>query len=282
MNFFDQRVIFSDNGTLYDITDQVNDWYSSSYTLPIVAAQDALYIGTLFPWSARYIEIDTANTATSTLSAEIYTTANAWESVVDLYDQTSSGGKSLAGNGYIRFQVDRDSVFWNPLRESNEAAALTGTYIYDLYWLRLKWNNDLFSSTSIKFIGHKFADDEDMYVYYPDLNQSALKTAFRTGKTTWNDQHYSAAKIIVSELKQKKALVSLDQIADPYAFQEAGVHKAAELIYRGLGEAYVPKQKAALDAYKEQMNFAFKNIDTSKDGNISTGERMMSYGRLHR
>jgi len=279
MMFFNQRVVFSDNAVLSDKSLELNDFRSGTTTLAVTAAEDYLYIGSLLPWGARYIEIGVANSASSVMTVELYENGSTWNEAVDLIDMSSAAGKSLAQSGYIRFQRNRDKV-WNPVIDSNDI--LSGTKIYDLYWLRLKWSGNFSGTTSVKYIGHKFSSDETLFELYPDLNQTALLTQFETGKTTWNDQHYIASNTIVADLTDRKMIISGDQIIDPWQFEEACVHKCAEIIYQGMGSAYVDNRKEAALRYKAEMDRNYKNLDVSADANLSLGDIRYDQGRFFR
>lgn len=278
--FFDQRVLYSDNGVLTDISQSVNDFRTGTSVIPFVAAEDYIYIGTILPWSARFIEIGTANANTASISIEYYESGS-WHQAVDKIDLTATSGVPLSQNGYIRFSRDRD-FGWSRISESDEITALAGTDIYDLYWLRIKWSSDLSALTSIKYIGPKFSSDAALYSRYPDLNQAALKTRFATGKTTWDEQHYIAAEAIVADLKNRKMIFSADQVIDPWIFERAAVHKVAEIIYGAFGDAYINNKDIAKKEYDKEINMQFKNLDVSQDGTLSLGERGVTFGRLVR
>jgi len=277
--FFDQRFILSDNAVLSDKSAELSDFRSGTTTLAIVAAEDALYVGSALPWCARYIEIGVANTNNSTLSVEYYHTTNTWKAAVDLVDLTAAGGKSLAQSGYIRFQRDLD-YSWSSLDDSEDI--LPGTRIYNMYWLRLKWSADLSGTTSLKYIGHKFSNDEMLYEKYPDLNQTQLKEQFEAGKTNWDDQHYAASQEIVSDLMNRDMILSQDQILDPWKFQYAAVHQVAKNIYHAFGQPYLENKKEAMAAYKTELNSRYKHIDINLDAVLEPSEKYRPQGRMYR
>ena len=93
-----QRVILSDNGTTSDLSRSVGDLFSQNSTLAIVAAEDAIYLGSDQPFNHRYIKVSTANTSTASVSVSIWT-GSAFTAAVDVIDFTSVGGKTLAASG---------------------------------------------------------------------------------------------------------------------------------------------------------------------------------------
>jgi hypothetical protein len=280
MNLFDQRVIFSDNGVLKDLSPELNSYLSGVSVLPFVAAEDFLYIGTVWPWSTRHFEIGTANSAASNITVELWDSGD-WFPAIDQFDMTALSGVSFAQSGQIRILKDRNHG-WTNIEESNLIPGLAGTNIYDLYWARISFSADLSVGTTLKYIGAVFSDDNDLYRYFPDLNQAALKTLFKSGKVDWKEQGFDAAKVILKDLKDRGFIASQDQILDPNAYMEASVYKTAQLIYGGLGKAYSELMDAAAKRYTAEMNLRAPYLDITKDGQLSRAERQTSYGRLVR
>ncbi len=274
-----QRVLFSDNGTLTDLSYQLSDYRSGSAVIPYVAGEDYLYIGSLLPFGHKYIELATVNDQASTISVDIWW-ANDWVSAVDLMDLTVSGDNSLGASGYVIFSANRLKG-WDKELDSEDVTGLSGTAIHGMYWVRLSWSDDLKATTAIKYIGHKFAADNALYTFYPDLNSASLKTAFASGKTTWDEQHFAAANCIISDLKRRNLIVSGDQIIDFQEFEEAALHKAADIIYSGLnGKAEFAL--AARKRYREAMEKDRFGIDQSGDGKVDKSERTTRYSEASR
>lgn len=269
-NILNQRVIFSDDGTLSDISTVVNDFRSNNSVLPIVAAEDKLYIASLLPFNHKWIEIEVANDQTSVISADIWW-ANDWNAAVDIIDQTATSGNTLAQSGILRFSMDRLNG-WDRELDSEDITGLTGTKIHDYYWVRLNFSADLNVATAIKYIGHKFSDDDDLYGEYPDLNNSNLQARFDSA-TDWSEQTFIAAEKIIRELRSRTLIFERDQILDYELFNEASIHKTAEIIYGALGEDYEDDLKRARGYYKEAMNLKRFNLDMNRDAKASEAER---------
>ena len=77
-----QRVIFSENGTLTDISYEMDDFRANSVTIPFVAAEDKIYIGAELPFNNKYFDVETVNDAASVMSLEIWFSQE-WVSAVD-------------------------------------------------------------------------------------------------------------------------------------------------------------------------------------------------------
>lgn len=277
---FDQRVLYSDNGTLTDISVDVNDFRAGSVTVPFVAGEDYIYIGSFLPFNHRYVDIGTANTSAAGVQIEIWDGKD-FNTAVDVLDQTRVATVPLAQDGYIRWSRDRNKI-WSRESDSLDVTGLGNTYIYDFFWMRLSWSSSLFSSTTIKFIGHKFSKDSQLFSFYPDLNNTTLMGAFVSGKTDWEEQHFIAAEQIIRDLKRKNIIYSGDQLLDYESFLEPSVHKVAELIYAGLGQTYEDKRKAAESKYVLTLDFGYPNVDLDADGRLDTKERVTRVGFLNR
>lgn len=278
---FDQRVIFSDNGTLTDISTLVDDFRNGSYTLPYVSGSSQyIYIGTFLPFNHRYIDIGTANTQDSEVEIEIWN-GSSFDSAIDVLDQTRVGAVSLAQDGYLRWSCDRNKV-WVRESDSFSVTGISDSNIPNFYWMRLSWTASLFATTTLRFIGNKFSNDQLLYSYYPDFNNTNLLLAFAAGKTDWEEQHYVAAEQIIRELRRRNYILSGDQILDYELFSEPSVHKVAELIYTGLGQTFEDKRKAAEAKYIATLDLGHLNVDLNQDGNLDTYERVTQTGFMTR
>lgn len=277
---FDQRVLYSDNGSISDISADVADFQDESATFNYVAGEDYIYVGSYLPFNHKWFELEMANTAASAMQVEIWDGAM-WNSVIDIQDLTLSVAASFGKSGIVRFVHDRQE-HWARETDSFDVEGLETTEIYGLYWSRFSFSADLDAAVAIKFIGQKFSTDSDLYLYYPDLNNSGLRGAFASGKTTWIDQSFMAADRLVRDLKKNNSIVSSDQIIDYEIFNEASIHKTAEIIFYGLGASYADLRDRAEAKYKDALEQGFLNLDRSADGHLSTSERRYKQGFLSR
>lgn len=278
MTIVTQRVLFNDAGIEKDITMAVCNYRSSGYTLPLVAADDKIYIASDLPFNHKWIEIATANdTATVISIANWFGGSDGWKSCVDVIDTTDGFKQS----GYLTWKTDQQKG-WNIERDSDDVTGITNPAIYNMYWLRLTFSANLKVTTKVKSICSKFSDDTILTDYYPDLANTDLMTAFEAGKTTWNDQHFIAAEIITRDLKKLNVIKSSAQLLNFELFAEAGVHKVAELVYNGLGRPYLDQKKEARAAYDAAISIKHFDIDENADGNLSPCEQQMTSGNLNR
>lgn len=270
-----QRVIFSDNGTLNDLSRSLGDLFSQTSSLTIVAAEDKLYFGGDQPFNHRFIQVSTANVNTSVASVEIWT-GSAWVAAVDVLDGTSTGGKSLAQTGILQWTTDRSSG-WSRAADSNDVTGLTGTRVYDMFWARVSFSADT-SATVLAYVGHKFSDDNLLGGYYPDLVRTKMLTAFAAGKTSWNDQHVLAAEELIRDLRKRRYALSGNQVFDWELFSVPAMQKCANIIMAGLGSDYVDRAIEAQEAYQNELENTMAGIDRNRDGRLSLEERKPAVG----
>jgi hypothetical protein len=151
-----------------------------------------------------------------------------------------------------------------------------------MYWVRIHFSASLTNTTEIKYIGHKFNTDDELYSLYPDLNNTHLKTAFASGKTTWDEQSFLAGQEIIRYLKANHVVRHKSQIMDYDLFNHAGIHKTAELIYSALGKDYAQDKSMARLGFQESIDLDQFHIDTNRDGNLEETEQFRNSGILYR
>jgi len=275
-----QRIFWNDDGTEKDLSVELNEWRSGSYTLPFVAADDRLYVACDLPFNHKYIEIDTANDQATSVSVETWY-GNQWNAVVDLIDRTALSSASLAQSGIIEWKTDRLKG-WDRELDSDDVSGVSKVGIYDMYWIRMSFSADLNVNTALKYIGNKFSSDSVLYDYYPDLSNTSLKEAFEAGKTTWDDQHFIASEMVIRDLKKRNIIISQNQILDYEKFKEPTIHKVAEIVYWALGRQFDDNRTKARAYYDEAINLKFFGVDLNRDGNQSDREKSTQTGYLRR
>jgi hypothetical protein len=225
------RVILSDNGTLTDISDKLNDLTGESVVIPFVAAEDAIYVGSNLPFNHRYFSMTVVNDLASNIEVAMWD-GDEWKDAVNILDQTrdsATSTKSLAQSGHVSWELSKDDRWARDDNEDMTGSGLETLKHYDLYWARFKWSADWTATTSVLHLGQKFSEDADLAILYPDLNRTEVKDGFLSGKTNWNEQHLQAAEIIFRDLTwlNKEVMISANQIIRWDLFKEASVHKTS-------------------------------------------------------
>jgi len=274
------RIILSKNSVLTDLSNELKDPISGSSTINVVALQDYLFLGSDFPFTSRFFLPGVVNTSASVISGVDIWDGNAWIPSVEVMDETAVGGKTLAQSGHISWVPD-NLKNWQRYPTNQGGLSITGlssVTIYELYWARIKFSADLLGSTTLKYVGYRFANDEQLAAEYPDLIRSDVLSNFQTGKLNWNEQHIKAAEKIVDDMRSQGLIASGGQILDHNQFVHAGVHKVATMIFNAFGKPFVENKKAAIGEYNSALKKAVYNLDTNADGNLDISEMTEKQG----
>ena len=273
------RVIWSDNGTLKDLSQVLNNYFSGTQVIDFNPAQDKLYIGSDVPFNHRFFSVSVANDVASVATVKHWN-GNSWKSAVDVIDFTrdaASATKTLARSGILKWVTDRNET-WSPEATTENISELSTLKIYDLYWAQLNFSVSLTGTCALKYVGHKFSTDDDLGGEYPDLKAQAVKTAFNNGdssKTTWDDQAILAGEYVATRLRRELKAWTKNQIFDWEPFTAASVHKTAEIIYGAFGPDFESKANRASRAFDAAMSDAMtQGIDSNEDGHVETYERV--------
>lgn len=262
-----------------DLSNFVNDFRTDPVAFGYVTGY--LYIGQEMPFNNLYFDMGTGNVSGNTVQVDIWY-ANDWHSAVDIYDGTSVTGASLCQDGRISWNTEWNKG-WDIEQRANSVEGLSGVEIYDMYWARLSWSGAVSSNTTIRYIGQKFCEDNQLVTYYPDLRNTNLKTAYGgASKTDWSDQCYMATEFIIRDMKSRRLIKDPGQILDWSIFIEPACHKAAEIIYRALGQAYKPNADEANKAYTASMNKDAFRLDENANARLDIAERAHSKSNLSR
>lgn len=270
----DQRVYLLKNGVATDLTIAVSQFDSISSSITMDLGTDYIYVGTSLPFNHRWLEIGTANATASTPTIEVWY-AGAWKEAVDILDRTSSSGASMALSGNLEFTPNRD-FGWDIEQDSIDIAELVNAPLtYNKYWMRISFSATI--TFSLDYVGQKFADDADLYGKYPTFDSSSLLTAWQSGKTNWDKQHFLAADELVEDLISRRIAWDRNQVIDLASLKNPAVHKAATIIFRGLGANRNPEQlKDAIAKYHSTMNKKQWRMDLDGDGLLDQNERKAS------
>lgn len=268
---FQQRIIRDAGGTLTDYSRELSDLYADTVVLPL-ASTDYLYVGSDLPFNHRFFYVDAVNIVGASFTAEIWDGKD-WVAAVDVVDRTASGGKPLARSGVLQWSTERNAT-WSRENTTEDIPALATLKIYDLYWARLRPSVTLTLTTSLKYVGHCFASDNDLGGRYPDLIKTEMLDAFKTDKTDWTDQHVLAAEAIIVDLRSRGTIWSPSQLLHWEQFTQAAVHKCAEIVYAAFGAAYADHEKRARDRYEAALTMGPVVVDRDADGRIDVAERL--------
>jgi len=274
------RVLFSDNGVLVDLTKDTNKFKSGTATIAdYTAAQDYLYLGSMAPFNHFYVKMATASAVPASMTAE-YWDGKAWIPTYKLDDETSG----LTASGFITMFPRRDNA-WNVESTNDRGDQVTGLTtinVYDMYWMRLKLSADVPLGFAISWIGHKFSDDDDLASEFPDLVRAKMLLAYGTAKTSWEEQHAKAADLITQDLISSEVISWKGQILVRDEFTLASIQKVAELIFNALGDDYLDQRDRAQAEYKRRLDKSSYRIDANSNALLSQAEAVSRSGFMRR
>lgn len=284
-----QRLFYSDNGTLSDLTTRLNDFRDGSFDLSgYVPGEDYIYIGADLPFSHKYFDLSAFNSDASNIVIEYWDNSQ-WRPVIDVINETLSDDatKSFTKSGIISWKSPRSSQAWVSETESSDIPELSSTLIYCFYWLRISFTGTLSSGTTLNHIGYKFADDNALFGEYPDLNNQQMMDAFEPTlaagtKTDWKEQELIASSYILTRMGTAGIAFTPSQILNFDILKEPCIHKTAEIIYAALGDPYEPRRKLSADKFNEAFSIDKFQIDTNADTKIDGIEKIVSQSFLSR
>lgn len=266
----EQRVFFE----ALDISRVVNDFRAGDVAFAYQAGQ-YLYVGSILPFNNIWFEPESENSTNAAVSVDIWF-SQAWVSAVDIIDETSENGASLAVPGRINFRPDINKG-WNIEQYSHNVTGLPiSSRVYNFYWARFSWDNNLDVATTLTYIGQKFSDDTVLYSFYPDLNNVDMQGSFANGKNNWNEQHYMAAEHIVRDLRKRGIILARGQIVDTALLQDASCHRVAMMVYTAMGTPYFDQLEQAKKDYSAALNIGLFNVDRNGSGDIEPVERVLT------
>jgi hypothetical protein len=274
-----KRILFSDNGTLKDFSVNLNKYNATESEFSYVAGEDFFYIGSRLAFNSIYFKLNASNTLPTTMIAEVFDGQN-WVVVNELIDETEGFSKS----GNVTIVPDRDAQWQVSDTNSNGQVVdgLEGIKIYDKFWLRISFTEDLDADCSLLWAGSIFSDDADLGAEYPDLVKSSVLSAFQSGKTNWEEQHVKAGEVLIQDLMINRVIMESGQMLEREDYRIASVQKVAEIIFNAFGDDYIDQKQRAREEYQRRLSNPMKKIDTNANGVEEVSESFNSQGWLSR
>lgn len=292
------RIIWSDNSTLKDLGVNLNNFHSGEENIPIIAAEDKIFFGSILPFNHKWFEIGAVpNAAAAKISAIEVWDGDEWHEVAEIIDQTSLAGATFAQSGYVSWVPDKEEGWRRDdtrdtdgsidpiigLGNSTGVEAVTNPItIYDLYWNRFIFDSDLTAGTTLKFVGHKFSTIDDLGDIYPDLIKPNVIAQFESGKTDWKEQEFVAARQIIADLERDAVIKTRDNILNWERFTRASIEKIAEIAFKAFGDDWADNRKLARDSYWSALNSGKKEIDRNRNARKDPQESIDSQGEMFR
>ena len=173
-----------------------------------------------------------------------------------------------------------DTVHSNDTTE--EIEGLGNIVIYDHYWIRLKVSATLTPTTELSWIGVNFASDADLFLEYPLFDSTSMMAAYKTGKTSWQDQIVAASALVIEDLIAKKIIKGQEQILDTDKLRSVTVSKTAQIIYKALGDDYNDEKEAVTKEYYSRLNKSIFHVDENSNARLDERETRLTQGYIYR
>lgn len=274
-----KRIIYSDNGTLIDFSVNLNKYDETESQFHYITGQDYIYIGSRLPFNSLYFKVVHENNVNAKMFVEVFD-GTSWVFVNELIDETDAFKQS----GYITFTPDRDSG-WS-MEDTNDGSdiipGLASIKIYDRYWMRISFDQNLKNHVGISWAGHIFADDLDLGSEYPDLVKASVKHAFKASKQDWEEQLVRASEILMEDLMINRVVLDSSQILDRFDYKSACIQKAAEIIFNAFGDDFIDQKQRAREEYQRRLSNPTKKIDTNRNAVEDPIETLHQQGWLSR
>lgn len=275
------KIIYSDNGTLSDITPKLSDYYSSTQAFSWVAAEDALYIGSSYPFTSKYFKVSSANVTAGILTVSYWDGAT-WRAMSDSVDKTGLSGTPFANSGYLEFTVDKlypwtrdDTV----IQSTTNITGLGDVTIYDLYWIKITASSNI--SMTLSWMGDVFCTDDDIGGLYPHLLDSTFIDDWESGKTDWEEQRVVATQAAIQYLKTIN-LNSEDLLLDKSELSLATAYWAVGLIFSAMGDGYADKVREVKEVAEKMLSGQSFTKDKDLNGIKGVNEGGLHFTRMVR
>jgi len=265
------RVIVSKNSVLTDITTSVIDYNNQSNYVVDIDENDAIYIGQYFAFNHLYFKLGALNSESISINVQTWDGSN-WNDVVDILDETNG----LQASGHITWTPNKIKAWGrDDTVGSNGNERVTGlgdVTIYDRYWVKVTVSAAVTNTTALGWIGQLFCNDNDLEAEIPDFGSSNYKTAYKTGKTDWEEQCVTGSNKVVDALKSANIIQGEGQILDRYMFKDAAVHRTAAIIFSAFGDDYEDQRKLAMSDFHAAMKTGYLNIDKNDNAILDDHE----------
>ena len=272
-------------GTTY--TDATNDlWdYARDSVSIVLATTDYLYIGRDKPFNAVYVEMGTANTNATTLTAEYYSGDEADWYAMDLLNEETDG---MTRNGFIEWDKNVYDEDWT----ENTVNSV------EKFWIRIASSAAFSAGTTIQGMNLVFANDQDLKANVRDIYKFLPTDENLVAETSFILTHVRARDKIIQDIRNS-GKYNIDEDArvldiDQWDFhridqvREAAKNKALEIIYFNVSntvdDEYWSKSKDFRNEYEDSMKLVLLSIDQDDTGFESVEEQNTdnSVGVFHR
>jgi len=253
------KIVYSSSGTITDLSEDLSRATSGNSPITFTAATDAIYIGSLIPFTSKYFKLSTLNVLGSNATVQ-YWDGTVWRNAASMQDNT----KAFTQAGYIEFGTDR-SHSWSA-KDTEDITDLTSLKIYDMYWIKITYDADI--AMTLDWMGDLFCSELQLQAVSPRVMNSLFMDDWQTGKVDWEEQRITATEWVIERLESIN-LNSSNLLLDKSQLSLATVYQTLTLIYSEMGD---DDKMAKYDSrVKLLLDRSFMK-DTNKDGSKQQSE----------
>ncbi len=252
------RVIGKKGATFTDLSLE-NSNFNTSWAYDY----DAIYIGKQFAFNNFFLWIQTANATLENMKLSIWN-GTEFKQVTDVMDASYSGSVS----GVVQFVPDENDHWHREDTDTINDFSGFQKEIYNLYWLKLEFENPIDITTEIRQLSYAFCDeaalltiDSDIDNYLPSL-----------GKTDFTEFILMASLQTAIYLKSIGVIYDEGQIVQFDDFYMGTAYKTLEIIYGNLGPDFADKKLMANKDWKNNLKTRRLTIDQDGDGKVDRSE----------
>lgn len=264
-------ILHDDNGTFIDHTASLCDYLRDTSTITLATSEDYLYIGFYKPISAVYIEFETPNTVSATLSLEYYKKTAEWTSITH-HDDT----KGLTRSAFLSWERNQTDQIVNTINSQEK------------FWYRISADATT-SAMIIKGINIVFSDDQELKRHYDQI----LSTDMLGSLSSHINIHVAARDYILQRLRNNNnnkltsgdvAYITPWDLLDIEEVRMAATFKALSMIFNNLSDGdddfWANKSLFYDKEYYKMINNVNLSIDSDDDGLKDPNENMAKKGSI--
>lgn len=263
------RIIYSDNGTLTDLTSQLNDYNANTKAFTFVASEDSILLGSIYPFTSKYFKNTSPNSTPSVLTVS-YWDGTQWRAASNYTDETGLSGTPFSSSSNLSFSTDKRYPWVADDTTSNGVEHITGfgtgTTIYDLYWIKLTYATNI--AMTLSWVGDVYCSDSDLQSVAPSVMNATFMDDWESGKTDWEDQRVAATRLLIEEMKGIN-LQSENLLLDKDELSMAAAFRTLAVIYGEMGD--VEKFNMYMARVEVLVRQSFSK-DKNLDGRINPNE----------
>ncbi len=260
----DLNVLHDDNGTFSDKSAEAVDYGRDSFVLPLVAAEDYLYLGLYKPFNRVFAEMKVVNNVANIFTAQ-YWNGSAWTALSNFWDLSQGFTRS----GFLQWKKPTD---WEATTVNSDL----------LYWVRIKPNFDHLNTTELQGLNVVFADDQDLKTEFSRIDDyKASLLSYITYQQAVRDDIVQAVRNKGNVKKTTKLInISKWDLLDADEVRRGAIYACLAKIFFELSDNVEDKWYQRHKDYTEKANKALELFylsldtnDTGKDDNSKLVQR---------